>query len=175
MVLSHHIQTRMSDLTAKLLNSVPRPTCGVAPGERCLLHSGARPSRTTDDFPRRRGPRLSHNCTPVQKPSTSSSDNSNASWMVSTFLGVGTSLHRRRRSPANPCHSFAFFPSPCRCRHARHGCPRWRDGENSDWRPGRRCGIIFCNSDALLSQFRKCRANTARAASPSPKMENQGW
>jgi hypothetical protein len=32
LVLSHHIQTRMSDLTAKLLNSVPRPTCGVAPG-----------------------------------------------------------------------------------------------------------------------------------------------
>ncbi len=41
LVLSHRIQMRMSDLTAKQLFSVPCPTCGVAPGERCLLHSGA--------------------------------------------------------------------------------------------------------------------------------------
>jgi hypothetical protein len=32
----------MSDLTAKHLISVLCPMCGVAPGERCLLHSGAR-------------------------------------------------------------------------------------------------------------------------------------
>jgi len=32
---------KKSDLTAKQLLSVPCPTCGVAPGERCLLHSGA--------------------------------------------------------------------------------------------------------------------------------------
>ena len=41
LVLSHRIQMRISDLTAKQLFSVPCPTCGVAPGERCLLHSGA--------------------------------------------------------------------------------------------------------------------------------------
>jgi hypothetical protein len=32
---------RMSHLTPKQLFSVPCPTCGVATGERCLLHSGA--------------------------------------------------------------------------------------------------------------------------------------
>jgi len=31
---------RVSDLTAKQLTSVPCPTCGVAVGERCVLHSG---------------------------------------------------------------------------------------------------------------------------------------
>lgn len=41
LVLSHSIQMRMSDLTAKQLFSVPCPTCGVATGEPCLLHSGA--------------------------------------------------------------------------------------------------------------------------------------
>src|SRR5216684_3840360 len=41
LVLSHCIQMRKSDLTAKQLFSVPCPTCGVAPGEPCLLHSGA--------------------------------------------------------------------------------------------------------------------------------------
>jgi hypothetical protein len=40
LVLSHRIQMRMSDLTAKQLFSVPCPTCGVGPRERCLLHSG---------------------------------------------------------------------------------------------------------------------------------------
>ena len=32
---------RMVDLTSKQLVSVPCPTCGVAAGARCLLHSGA--------------------------------------------------------------------------------------------------------------------------------------
>jgi len=41
LALSYRIQMRMSDLTAKEFFSVPCPTCGVAPGERCLLHSGA--------------------------------------------------------------------------------------------------------------------------------------
>ncbi len=41
LVLAHRIQMRKSDLTAKQLFSVRCPTCGVAPGERCLLHSGA--------------------------------------------------------------------------------------------------------------------------------------
>jgi hypothetical protein len=41
MVLAHRIQMRKSDLTEKQLFSVPCPTCGVARGERCLLHSGA--------------------------------------------------------------------------------------------------------------------------------------
>jgi hypothetical protein len=31
---------RMSDVTRKQLSSVPCPTCGVARGEQCLLHSG---------------------------------------------------------------------------------------------------------------------------------------
>jgi hypothetical protein len=31
----------MGDLTQKQLISVPCPTCGVAAGARCLLHSGA--------------------------------------------------------------------------------------------------------------------------------------
>ena len=41
LVLPHCIQMRVSDLTAKQLISVPCPTCGVAPGKRCVLHSGA--------------------------------------------------------------------------------------------------------------------------------------
>jgi len=32
---------RVSDMTALQLISVPCPTCGVASGERCVLHSGA--------------------------------------------------------------------------------------------------------------------------------------
>jgi len=32
---------RMKDLTPTQLSSVPCPTCGVAAGQRCLLHSGA--------------------------------------------------------------------------------------------------------------------------------------
>jgi hypothetical protein len=32
---------RMKDLTSAQLSSVPCPTCGVAVGDRCLLHSGA--------------------------------------------------------------------------------------------------------------------------------------
>jgi hypothetical protein len=31
----------MRDLTVKQLNAVSCPTCGVAPGQRCILHSGA--------------------------------------------------------------------------------------------------------------------------------------
>lgn len=31
----------MKDLTPEQLSSVPCPTCGVAIGEPCLLHSGA--------------------------------------------------------------------------------------------------------------------------------------
>jgi hypothetical protein len=41
LVLLYRIQMRMSDLTEEQLFSVPCPTCGVAPGEPCLLHSGA--------------------------------------------------------------------------------------------------------------------------------------
>jgi hypothetical protein len=32
---------RMVELTPKELSSVPCPTCGVAAGERCHLHSGS--------------------------------------------------------------------------------------------------------------------------------------
>jgi hypothetical protein len=39
--LSHSDGMRMGDLTPKQLLSVPCPTCGVAAGARCLLHSGA--------------------------------------------------------------------------------------------------------------------------------------
>jgi hypothetical protein len=41
LVLLYRIEMRMSDLTEEQLFSVPCPTCGVAPGEPCLLHSGA--------------------------------------------------------------------------------------------------------------------------------------
>jgi len=40
-VLSHPVPVRMRDLTPEQLFSVPCPTCGVAAGKRCLLHSGA--------------------------------------------------------------------------------------------------------------------------------------
>ena len=30
----------MKDLTSAQLSSVPCPTCGVGPGQRCVLHSG---------------------------------------------------------------------------------------------------------------------------------------
>lgn len=39
----------MRDLTLKQLSSVPCPTCGVAPVERCLLHSGAPRSEPHED------------------------------------------------------------------------------------------------------------------------------
>jgi hypothetical protein len=39
--LPHSVGMRMGDLTPKQLLSVPCPTCGVAAGARCLLHSGA--------------------------------------------------------------------------------------------------------------------------------------
>ena len=32
---------KKKELTPKQLSSVPCPTCGVAAGERCVLHSGA--------------------------------------------------------------------------------------------------------------------------------------
>jgi hypothetical protein len=32
---------KMKDLTPEQLSSVPCPTCGVAAGERCVLHSGS--------------------------------------------------------------------------------------------------------------------------------------
>jgi hypothetical protein len=41
LVLTYYTKMRKSDLTAKEWSSVPCPTCGVAPGEPCLLHSGA--------------------------------------------------------------------------------------------------------------------------------------
>ena len=40
-VLSYRIRMRISDLTPEQMSSVSCPTCGVAPGEGCLLHSGA--------------------------------------------------------------------------------------------------------------------------------------
>jgi len=40
LVLPYCIKMKKSDLTAKECFSVPCPTCGVAPGEPCLLHSG---------------------------------------------------------------------------------------------------------------------------------------
>jgi hypothetical protein len=41
LVLWQVIGMRMRNLTLKQLTAVPCPTCGVAPGMRCLLHSGA--------------------------------------------------------------------------------------------------------------------------------------
>ena len=38
---SHNIRMRMEELTPKELSSVRCPTCGVAAGERCRLHSGS--------------------------------------------------------------------------------------------------------------------------------------
>jgi len=40
-MLSHNISMRMVELTPKDLSSVGCPTCGVAAGERCRLHSGS--------------------------------------------------------------------------------------------------------------------------------------
>jgi hypothetical protein len=39
--LSHNIHMRMVDLTPSELCSVRCPTCGVAAGKRCRLHSGS--------------------------------------------------------------------------------------------------------------------------------------
>ncbi len=39
--LSHSVAMKKKELTPKQLSSVPCPTCGVAAGERCVLHSGA--------------------------------------------------------------------------------------------------------------------------------------
>ena len=41
LILSHYVKMKKKDLTAKQLSSVPCPTCGAVPGERCVLHSGA--------------------------------------------------------------------------------------------------------------------------------------
>jgi len=40
LVLLQDIQMRTTDMTPKKLFSVPCPTCGVAAGQRCVLHSG---------------------------------------------------------------------------------------------------------------------------------------
>jgi hypothetical protein len=40
LVLSHRLRMKKKDLTAKQLSSVSCPTCGVAAGKRCVLHSG---------------------------------------------------------------------------------------------------------------------------------------
>jgi hypothetical protein len=39
-VLSHYLRMKKKDLTPKQACSVPCPTCGVAAGRRCVLHSG---------------------------------------------------------------------------------------------------------------------------------------
>jgi hypothetical protein len=49
LVLSHRMGMRKSDLSAKQLLAVRCPTCGVAPGERCVLHSGAPRSEAHTD------------------------------------------------------------------------------------------------------------------------------
>ena len=38
---AHNIRMRMEELTPKELSSVRCPTCGVAAGQRCHLHSGS--------------------------------------------------------------------------------------------------------------------------------------
>jgi hypothetical protein len=38
---AHNIRMRMGELTSRELSSVRCPTCGVAAGERCRLHSGS--------------------------------------------------------------------------------------------------------------------------------------
>jgi hypothetical protein len=43
-VLPHPVRMKIKELTPKQLSSVPCPTCGVAVGKRCVLHSGARRS-----------------------------------------------------------------------------------------------------------------------------------
>jgi hypothetical protein len=40
-VLPHSVPMKMKELTPKQVSSVPCPTCGVAAGKRCVLHSGA--------------------------------------------------------------------------------------------------------------------------------------
>jgi hypothetical protein len=40
-LLSHPIPMKKKDLTLKLVLTVPCPTCGVAPGQRCVLYLGA--------------------------------------------------------------------------------------------------------------------------------------
>jgi hypothetical protein len=49
LVLSHCMKMRKSELTSKQLLAVQCPTCGVAPGERCLLYSGAPRSEAHTD------------------------------------------------------------------------------------------------------------------------------
>jgi hypothetical protein len=39
-VSPHSVRVKKSELTPKQLSSVPCPTCGVAAGKRCVLHSG---------------------------------------------------------------------------------------------------------------------------------------
>jgi hypothetical protein len=39
--LPHSVGMKKKELTPKQLSSVPCPTCGVAAGRRCVLHSGA--------------------------------------------------------------------------------------------------------------------------------------
>jgi hypothetical protein len=40
LVLSDYFGMKKKDLTLQQSRSVPCPTCGVAAGDRCLLHSG---------------------------------------------------------------------------------------------------------------------------------------
>jgi hypothetical protein len=40
-VLSHSVKMKRKELTPDQVSSVPCPTCGVAVGEGCVLHSGA--------------------------------------------------------------------------------------------------------------------------------------
>ena len=41
LVLSYGLKTQMEALRAKHFSTVPCPTCGVAVGQRCVLHSDA--------------------------------------------------------------------------------------------------------------------------------------
>jgi hypothetical protein len=38
--MSHSVAMKKRELTSKQVSSVPCPTCGVAVGKRCVLHSG---------------------------------------------------------------------------------------------------------------------------------------
>ena len=40
-VLPHSVRMKMKERNPKQVSSVPCPTCGVAAGKRCVLHSGA--------------------------------------------------------------------------------------------------------------------------------------
>jgi hypothetical protein len=40
-VLSDYLRLGKKELATKQLSSVPCPTCGIAAGRRCMLHSGA--------------------------------------------------------------------------------------------------------------------------------------